>query len=57
MITLRTAVATTCLLSLAGAASAQEHFDPKGNPALLAQLMSTVVQFTPDFEMLPGTAR
>ena len=27
----------------------------EGNPAVLAQLMSTMVQFTPDFEMLPGT--
>ena len=29
----------------------------EGNPALLAQLMSTMVQFTPDFEMLPETKR
>ncbi len=29
----------------------------EGNPAVLAQLMSTMVQFTPDFEMLPGTKR
>jgi len=29
----------------------------EGNPALLTQLMSTMVTFTPDFEMLPGTKR
>ena len=29
----------------------------EGNPQVLAQLMSMMVQFTPDFEMLPGTKR
>ena len=29
----------------------------EGNPAVLTQLMSTMVHFTPDFEMLPGTKR
>ena len=29
----------------------------EGNPAVLTQLMSTMVTFTADFEMLPGTAR
>jgi len=29
----------------------------EGNPQVLAQLMSMMVTFTPDFEMLPGTKR
>ena len=29
----------------------------EGNAAVLGQLMSMMVRFTPDFEMLPGTAR
>ena len=29
----------------------------EGNPAVLTQLMSMMVTFTPDFEMLPGTKR
>ncbi len=29
----------------------------EGDPAVLTQLMSTMVTFTPDFEMLPGTKR
>ena len=29
----------------------------EGNPTVLTQLMATMVTFTPDFEMLPGTKR
>ncbi|MFV1986864.1 MAG: alkyl sulfatase C-terminal domain-containing protein [Gemmatimonadota bacterium] len=28
----------------------------EGDAQLMAQLMATLVQFTPDFEMLPGTS-
>ena len=105
----KTLLLATCLLSFAGAASAQEHFHPKGKPPsehtlavrvenatnlnladerdlkeaargfiaapsyrqimadgtatmegnadVLSQLMSMMVTFTPDFEILPGTKR